>query len=128
MNASALHLQLTGQVEQLYEQIRDYGDKVKRLQSASNNISEDQRDFIQNKKQLNQPELSTQIWNGKRADQFQEFREKMAGEYNELSSTDTNEILNEIESKIDYYQDQMNALQHSISILNVQISNIKEES
>ena len=81
---------------------------------------------MMNKKYINQPELTPSTWMGKHANEFIQIRQEIENSYLRLGNNDIEEMLNNIENKITYYEEANHSLSSTISSKRDRISQLND--
>ncbi|WLR41392.1 DUF5082 family protein [Bacillus carboniphilus] len=71
-----------------------------RLKKTVTQLEQIQNEFRYNQKLIDAPDLSSQTWKGNLANQFLNIRDELVDSYNQLSQTDLNHAIDDIENKI----------------------------
>lgn len=92
--------QLTNDISNYNSTIQANNERISRLETANAKIIENQNELSVEKSQVNQPELTTELWHGKYANDFLDKRESIKTEYNNMMNTDVEVLLDNISNAI----------------------------
>lgn len=115
---SALISSLYSEIAGLSAKISENNEKIARLQKAAGEISSEQAVAMENKKWVQQPELTAELWTGRHADIAVEIRETITKSYSYTFETMVERMLTDIEEKIRKLQSENDALVSSIAAKN----------
>ncbi len=79
--------QLTSEISNFNQTIQANNEKIRRLEDSNMKIIGDQDELSMQKTHVNRPELSTETWYGKFANDFLDKRENIKSEYNQMMNT-----------------------------------------
>ncbi|WHY78033.1 DUF5082 family protein [Neobacillus sp. WH10] len=120
-------------INQLYREISELSNAMSknneilaRLRKSYQDISSSQEEFMQNKRYINQPELTASTWAGKHANEFNEIRKEIESSYMRIGNNDIEGMLNNIEDKISYYEGLNKSLSNAISSKRNRISQLSD--
>jgi len=108
---------ILSQIAELQRQIEKYEKQIVRLQKASREIQQDQKIAMENKQFIRNPEITSDIWRGNRAERAIDLREYISTEYDGLFMTDVESQLALIEAKIAELREKINELRRQIAYL-----------
>ena len=120
-------------INQLYREISELSNAMSknneilaRLRKSYQDISSSQEEFMQNKRYIDQPELTASTWAGKHANEFNEIRKEIESSYMRIGNNDIEGMLNNIEDKISYYEGLNKSLSNAISSKRNRISQLSD--
>jgi len=120
-------------INQLYREISELSNAMSknneilaRLRKSYQDISSSQDEFMQNKRYIDQPELTASTWAGKHANEFNEIRKEIESSYMGIGNNDIEGMLNNIEDKISYYEGLNKSLSNAISSKRNRISQLRD--
>lgn len=93
---SMLQSEIAGLSARISENIK----KITRLQNAASEISSEQAVAMENKKWIQKPDFTDELWTGKHADMAMNLRELISQEYSYTFGYSVERILTDIEEKI----------------------------
>ncbi|MDR7074425.1 YwqH-like family protein [Fictibacillus barbaricus] len=117
-------MSINSDISNLSYQIRENQEKIHLLQKCHAQLSNEQEDFIANKRLIHQPELDSSVWNGKNAERFNRERNEMEQEMSHMSDL-VDQQLHDITSKINALESANGTLSSTISSKKFQLSNLK---
>lgn len=100
MDASFQISQLTSEISNLNATIQANNEKINRLENSNTKILGDQDDLSMQKGEVNRPEITSDLWHGKHADDFMNKRESIKKEYNNIMNNNVNVLLDNISEAI----------------------------
>lgn len=98
-------------IANLHGDLNENNQKIMRLEKAISVIVEEQSVAMENRRLIQKPEITSELWNGKHAEVSIEIRSKIEAAYIGIFETDIEALLTEIENKIN----QLKTSNHSIS-------------
>ena len=96
------------------------------MEDSNTKIMEDQNELSMQTKHINRPELSTETWNGKYANNFLDKREDIKSEYNQMMNTQVDGLLDNISNAIKEFKNANLNLSDSIDSNRNRISKLRE--
>ncbi|WLR42811.1 DUF5082 family protein [Bacillus carboniphilus] len=105
----------------LQNKIQNNLEKIQRLKMAKTRITHDQEDFWSKKTLISEPDLSSE-WVGKHANELMDFRADMEQSYRSINTEQVEEIITDIENKIDELASMNEGYSNSISSINYRLS------
>ncbi|KLV31905.1 DUF5082 family protein [Priestia megaterium] len=118
---------LMNNVSHLEEEMALNNKKIMQLQSVHGEISLEQEELMNHANLVNNPQLSSESWAGKYATEFSENRSKLEHAFKEIGNNQVEKVLQTIETKITYLQNQNRSLGDSISSVNNRITQLNIE-
>lgn len=115
---------LNSDISNLSYQIQENQEKINLLQKCYDQLSNEQQDFIANKRLINLPELDSSVWNGENAERFNGERAEMQQESSRINNL-AEQQLEDISSKINALESANGSLSNSISSKRFQLSDLK---
>ncbi|CAH0345446.1 DUF5082 family protein [Bacillus sp. CECT 9360] len=116
---------LYNDISYLNNQLHQNTEKLVRLKHAHKNIEIKQEDFFHNKRFIDEPQLSSVVWDGRHANDFLEFRNYIEEAYVRIGNQDIENMLENIEDKISYYEGINQTLANSISSKRERIAQLR---
>ena len=111
-------------ISNLSYQIQENQEKINLLQKCYDQLSNEQQDFIANKRLINHPGLDSSVWNGENAERFNGERAEMEQESSRINNL-AEQQLEDISSKINELESANGSLSNSISSKRFQLSDMK---
>ncbi|MBS2970762.1 DUF5082 family protein [Metabacillus sp. KIGAM252] len=99
----------------LYEQLREKEEQLEKLQAAKPKLEEIQQEFKAKIKMCKEPELTADTYNGEHATDFDKIRTELKEEYKDMYDGQLEDILNQIQGKIEELKDQIKNLKDQIA-------------
>lgn len=91
-------------------------EEIERLVQAKSELLDYQGEFQTNEFRLKEPELTTTTWHGKLASAFDSFRESdLISSYREIYQTQLNEVLSDIDEKINQLKQEISRLEDNLN-------------
>lgn len=100
MDASFQISQLTTEISNLNATIQANNEKINRLENADTKITGDQDELSMQKREVNRPEITTDLWHGKHANDFMDKRDSIKKEYNNIMNNGVTVLLDNISEAI----------------------------
>ncbi|MGG3889377.1 YwqH-like family protein [Metabacillus fastidiosus] len=95
--------------------------QLERLQTCDSDLHNHQQEFLHYKKNVTDPELSQDNWQGHLADAFDDIRTgEMTSSYHHIQNTQFNNIFSLLNEKIRLIQDEIKSIKQTIAALEAQ--------
>lgn len=124
MTTHDMIMSLNSDIANLSYQIQENQEKINLLQKCYDQLSNEQQDFIANKRLINYPELDSSVWNGKNAERFNGERAEMEQGLSRINNL-AEQQLEDISSEINMLESANGSFSNSISSKKSQLSNLK---
>ena len=118
--------QLTSEISNFNQTIQANNEKIRRLEDSNTKIIGDQDELSMQKTHVNRPELSTETWYGKFANDFLDKRENIKSEYNQMMNTQVDILIENIYNAIKQLKNANSNLSVSIESNRQHISKLRE--
>lgn len=118
---------LSSDISALHENIQANQEKLQRLRQAKHYISNEQEELSAHRKFISEPELSPSNWAGKHASKFLNIRMDIEQSHMVIMNQQAENILTEIEGKIDQLKSMNSSYSDSIASKNYRISRLNSK-
>ncbi|GGB38694.1 hypothetical protein GCM10011409_15250 [Lentibacillus populi] len=118
--------QLTSEISTFNGVIKDNNEKIGRLEDSKIKIIADQDELSMQKGAVNQPDLSSETWQGKHTNDFLDKRENIKQEYNNMMNTQVGILLDNIANAIERLKKANLDLSSSIETNRYRIRQLRE--
>ncbi|UXH42988.1 DUF5082 domain-containing protein [Rossellomorea vietnamensis] len=116
--------QLQSDLSFLNTQLADNQEKLIRLKLAKRDIEANQEIYFANKRLVEEPQLTVDVWSGRHANVFLGIRSTIEDSYNKVGNEGIEGLLHGIEEKISYFEAENQQVMNSISSKRENISQL----
>ena len=125
-NHAAKISSLEKDISSLSHNIKDNQSKIAELKKAKTAITGELHTLSNNANLINQPDITSHIWNGRHTNQFINIRSNIAHGYQNIQR-ETDGLISHIEQEIENLEMQISNMEMFLSIQKQQLTDIKKQ-